>query len=751
MSIKIIIPLLISLLFSLSINYAQTTIAKQSFEQNASDTWSMILSTPACTSGADSWDYRTSLSTITPNDGSQFWGITDLNGSCGGSNFETISLPNVDVSSFTGVDFSFDYNVKGFDPGDDMKYELFYDNVSQGEVIFVNGSSNFTTPSWVTETVTIPGSVTNVSVILYVKQNGGDYGGLDNIVLEGTLACTPSTIVSVSPNSGSEGTTVTITASSGDLTGGSVSFNGVAATITSSNTTTIVCTVPTGATSGDLTIIDSQPCPTTYSSFTVTCGPATEPTTGASNLSFTPVNCDSYTINWDNGDGANRVVIMSELAITGVPIDQTNYVANSNFGSGSTIAVGEYFVYNGSGSSVNVTGLSPNTNYFVLIFEYNGTIINCTENYLLSPSLGGSQTTLAVCPACPEVKSILVNACGAGVEEGLNEYVVFKNGASDLAVDDIKIEFPTAGSYCNISCGTNTIGNNASYITTLNTTAGCVKFKYADPIPSDATVILFAGDSPTYAYDFSTLCSNSETVIALFTSSSSGSGKFTNGGAAKSTTLTWGSCSQTVTYVGASTVGGDGAFADFDAAGTASYSNNGDCIATPLPVELSYFESDLSQKSIKLTWESVSEIDALAYEVLKSKDGVKYEYLSTVDAAGNSNKIIQYSYTDNNPNEGYNYYKLKLINIDKKEELLGITSELYSNEGLIIKTQTDNWEIDAPFETGVVELYAINGSLISRFNLEDKNIKIANSELQKGIYLLKITTKDRIISERLIK
>ncbi len=165
-------------------------IAKQSFEVSG-DTWTPItFSTPPCTVGNDRWDYSTSLNVITPNDGNQFWGIQDLRGNCGGSRFESITLPNVNISSSNDIVFSFDFYVIRYRNNDDIKYELFYDNVSQGEVLLVDGFNNsgngVNSDGWLTETVNIPSSVTNLSVVISVKQNDGttEFAGIDNIRLE---------------------------------------------------------------------------------------------------------------------------------------------------------------------------------------------------------------------------------------------------------------------------------------------------------------------------------------------------------------------------------------------------------------------------------------------------------------------------------------------------------------------------------------------------------------------------------------
>ncbi|MCF6224440.1 MAG: lamin tail domain-containing protein [Flavobacteriaceae bacterium] len=170
--------------------FSQTTIAKQSFEL-AQDTWQPItFSTPPCTENDDIWNYQTTLNTITPSDGDQFWGIQDLNGSCGSTEFEFLSLPNIDISNFRNVIFSFDYNVFEFDGGDKIKYELFFDDQSQGEITIVDGT--FNSNGWLSENVSIPNSISKIKIIISVKQNGqADYAGIDNIKLTGTdlIAC----------------------------------------------------------------------------------------------------------------------------------------------------------------------------------------------------------------------------------------------------------------------------------------------------------------------------------------------------------------------------------------------------------------------------------------------------------------------------------------------------------------------------------------------------------------------------------
>jgi len=200
---------ILSFIFLLGVifSYSQNTIAVQSFE-GSGDTWTpLTYSTPPCTVGNDIWNTVASLPGISPSEGNQFWGIRDLDGNCGGTGFETITFPSITISSFSGVTFSFDYNAIGLDNNEDLKYELFYDNVSQGEVIVVNGvgGNSDNTNGWLTETVSIPSSVNNVSVILFARcNNGSERAGFDNVLL------TESSTTSITNDNCATSTTLTV-------------------------------------------------------------------------------------------------------------------------------------------------------------------------------------------------------------------------------------------------------------------------------------------------------------------------------------------------------------------------------------------------------------------------------------------------------------------------------------------------------------------------------------------------------------
>ena len=112
---------------------------------------------------------------------------------------------------------------------------------------------------------------------------------------------------------------------------------------------------------------------------------ASEPTTPSSALNVTGQTQTSVTLNFTAGNGANRIIVAKQGSpITNTPFDGVSYAANSVFGSGADLGGGTYVVYNGTGNSVNVTGLTSNTQYYFAVYEYNSNGSGCTINYLLT-------------------------------------------------------------------------------------------------------------------------------------------------------------------------------------------------------------------------------------------------------------------------------------------------------------------------------------------------------------------------------
>jgi len=102
----------------------------------------------------------------------------------------------------------------------------------------------------------------------------------------------------------------------------------------------------------------------------------TRPSIQANSIIFTSVTTSTFIVNWTDGNGMKRAVFIKQSNTgTASPVDNTTYTANTEFGNGTQIgSTGWYCIFNGTTheSGVTVTKLSPETDYIVMVCEYNG-------------------------------------------------------------------------------------------------------------------------------------------------------------------------------------------------------------------------------------------------------------------------------------------------------------------------------------------------------------------------------------------
>jgi len=91
--------------------------------------------------------------------------------------------------------------------------------------------------------------------------------------------------------------------------------------------------------------------------------------------------------------------------------------------------------------------------------------------------------------------------------------------------------------------------------------------------------------------------------------------------------------------------------------------------ATPLPIVLSYFKGVNLKNAVKLSWETLSEENFDHFEIQRSFDGNEFEVIATEKGNGFTSEKHQYSFTDNDPEMGINYYRLNAIDFDGSSEI----------------------------------------------------------------------------------
>ncbi len=99
-------------------------------------------------------------------------------------------------------------------------------------------------------------------------------------------------------------------------------------------------------------------------------------------------------------------------------------------------------------------------------------------------------------------------------------------------------------------------------------------------------------------------------------------------------------------------------------------------LANTLPVELIEFHSQCETNGVKLTWTTASEYNSSHYSVLHSSDGLLWEVIGEISAAGYSNENISYDFMSKNRAHLSGYFKLDQVDMDGVRK---IYSEIYTN------------------------------------------------------------------------
>ncbi len=102
------------------------------------------------------------------------------------------------------------------------------------------------------------------------------------------------------------------------------------------------------------------------------------PTSQATAINITNLGSTTLTLNWTRGNGAGVIVVASTSATMTDPTNGTTYTGNAAFGSAPVLGSGKV-VYSGTGTSVNITGLTSGTTYYFAIYEYTSGCYNKTE------------------------------------------------------------------------------------------------------------------------------------------------------------------------------------------------------------------------------------------------------------------------------------------------------------------------------------------------------------------------------------
>jgi 1,4-alpha-glucan branching enzyme len=174
---------------------------------------------------------------------------------------------------------------------------------------------------------------------------------------------------------------------------------------------------------------------------------------------------------------------------------------------------------------------------------------------------------------------------------------------------------------------------------------------------------------------------------------------------------------------------------------------------------LSFTAQKNGAHSVLLNWSTQNETNNDHFEIERSHDGISFTKIGNVNAAS-GNGQLHYSFTDNIPLNGYNYYRIKQVD---KEGNYQYSSIQRINLSDLIK----HWSLYPNPAKNATALYALNNYTKAAISISDLNgrivyktvinnvnanqqIPVSTQTLGKGVYVIKIVTEQEIDTQNLI-
>jgi xyloglucan-specific exo-beta-1,4-glucanase len=178
-------------------------------------------------------------------------------------------------------------------------------------------------------------------------------------------------------------------------------------------------------------------------------------------------------------------------------------------------------------------------------------------------------------------------------------------------------------------------------------------------------------------------------------------------------------------------------------------------ISVAAPVALISFTAEPENRAVHLSWETASEVNSNYFVVERSSDGETYKELGTINSSGNSSVLHTYNFQDKDPVAGYNYYRLKQVDINNEytySEVRKIDMDLSGEIVLFPNPAKNSITVGMPDALVNMEVYDALGNIIyKKTNTQETETTLDVSNFKAGIYTVKINTESNSYNKNFIK
>jgi type IX secretion system substrate protein len=165
-----------------------------------------------------------------------------------------------------------------------------------------------------------------------------------------------------------------------------------------------------------------------------------------------------------------------------------------------------------------------------------------------------------------------------------------------------------------------------------------------------------------------------------------------------------------------------------------------------LPVGMTGFTTQPRGHTVDLQWTTATEQNSKDFVIERSQDGVNWNSIGQVAAAGNSQESLQYNYVDQTPMTGANYYRLQEIAEDGSSVYSEIRSVEFTGTTIAVNWYPnpthDQVTLTSSSTLQSITLISLDGRILQTAQGFSSGQSVDLSRYPFGIYFLIIRTAD---------
>lgn len=178
---------------------------------------------------------------------------------------------------------------------------------------------------------------------------------------------------------------------------------------------------------------------------------------------------------------------------------------------------------------------------------------------------------------------------------------------------------------------------------------------------------------------------------------------------------------------------------------------------SPMPIELIEFQGYSLNNQNNLTWKTKSETNNSHFIIERSVNQSDFMEIGRVEGNGNSNQVLEYSFADQAPYSGHNYYRIKQIDFNGEFSYTNVVhiylDEDQSNIQIVPNPNNGNFSLltNTSSEKGNITIYNLNGSIAMETPYVNNAGHMYNiSALAPGIYVLMLESESNVSYEKFV-